>query len=210
MNFHEVLFPADLSFGSTGGPERRTEIVTLASGFEERNSSWAHSRRRFDAGLGVRSLDNLHEVIEFYEARLGQLYGFRWKDWSDCKSCPPLQEPTSQDQQIGFGDGQTIIFEVGKTYSSGPGAYVRPITKLVDNTVRVGIDGQEMIVAQDFTVNHDTGEISFATPPDVGAIVSAGFEFHVPVRFDTERIEVSLSAFGAGEAPSVPVVEVRI
>ena len=93
MNFHEVRFPAALSVGSSGGPERRTEIVTLKNGFEERNSPWAHSRRRYDAGLGVRSLDDLAEVIAFFEARSGQLYGFRWKDWTDFKSCAPSEAP---------------------------------------------------------------------------------------------------------------------
>ena len=89
MNFHEIQFPAALSVGSSGGPERRTEIVTLSNGFEERNSPWAQSRRRYDAGLGVRSLDDLAELIAFFEARHGQLSGFRWKDWTDFKSCLP-------------------------------------------------------------------------------------------------------------------------
>ena len=105
MNFHEVRFPAALSVGSSGGPERRTEIVTLKNGFEERNSPWAHSRRRYDAGLGVRSLDDLAELIAFFEARHGQLYGFRWKDWTDFKSCAPSAAPSSMDQAIGTGDG---------------------------------------------------------------------------------------------------------
>ena len=52
MAFHEARFPTNQSFGSVGGPERRTEIVTLANGFEERNTPWAHSRRRYDAGSG--------------------------------------------------------------------------------------------------------------------------------------------------------------
>ena len=105
MNFHEVRFPAALSVGSSGGPERRTEIVTLSNGFEERNSPWAHSRRRYDAGLGVRSLDDLAEVIAFFEARHGQLYGFRWKDWTDYKSCAPSAAPRRTDQVLGTGDG---------------------------------------------------------------------------------------------------------
>lgn len=86
MSFHEVRFPASLSFGSVGGPERRTDIVTLANGFEERNTPWAHSRRRYDAGLGMRSLDDIETLISFFEARQGQIYGFRWKDWSDFKT----------------------------------------------------------------------------------------------------------------------------
>ena len=95
MSFHDVRFPAAISFGSSGGVERRTEIVSLVSGFEERNSPWAQSRRRYDAGLGVRSLDDLATVLAFFEARHGQLYGFRWKDWLDHKSCVPSAAPSA-------------------------------------------------------------------------------------------------------------------
>ncbi|MCB1401976.1 MAG: DUF2460 domain-containing protein, partial [Rhodobacteraceae bacterium] len=119
MNFHEVRFPVALSMGSSGGPERRTEIVTLSNGYEERNSPWAHSRRHYDAGLGVRSLDDMAEVIAFFEARHGQLHGFRWKDWTDWKSCRPSAEPGIFDQKIGTGDGTTTVFQLSKSYASG-------------------------------------------------------------------------------------------
>ena len=141
MNFHDVRFPAALSVGSSGGPERRTEIVTLSNGFEERNSPWAHSRRRYDAGLGVRSLDDLAEVVAFFEARHGQLYGFRWKDWADHKSCAPSAAPSALDQRIGTGDGTTTVFALGKRYASGPQTYRRPISKPVVGTVRVAVGG---------------------------------------------------------------------
>ncbi|MEM1162087.1 MAG: DUF2460 domain-containing protein, partial [Pseudomonadota bacterium] len=97
MSFHETRFPAAISFGSSGGVERRTEIVALVNGFEERNSPWSQSRRRFDAGLGVRSLDDLAEVLTFFEARRGRLYGFRWKDWLDHKSGLPSAAPEPTD-----------------------------------------------------------------------------------------------------------------
>jgi uncharacterized protein (TIGR02217 family) len=89
MSFHDVRFPVNLSLGSMGGPERRTEIVTLTNGFEERNTPWAHSRRRYDAGAGMRSLDDIAVLVAFFEARRGMLHGFRWKDWADYKSCAP-------------------------------------------------------------------------------------------------------------------------
>ena len=98
MSFHEARFPAALSVGSSGGPERRTEIVALSNGFEERNAPWAQSRRRYDAGLGVRSLDDLAEVVAFFEARHGQLHAFRWKDWTDFKSCLPSAQPGATDE----------------------------------------------------------------------------------------------------------------
>lgn len=119
MAFHEIRFPANLSFGSVGGPERRTEIVTLANGFEERNTPWLHSRRRYDAGVGLRSLNDVEALIAFFEARAGQLHGFRWKDWSDYKSCVPSASPGSDDQVIGVGDGVTTVFQLQKTYVSG-------------------------------------------------------------------------------------------
>ena len=210
MSFHEVLFPAAISLGSSGGPERRTEIAALASGFEERNATWAHSRRRYDAGFGVRSLDDVEEIIAFFEARLGMLYGFRWKDWTDFKSCPPSAQITPSDQPLGVGDGTATGFKLIKLYSSGPGEYRRPIRKPVEGEVRIMKDGVEQAVGSDFSVDATTGEVEFAAPPEPGAVLTAGFEFHVPVRFDADRIEVNLSGFEAGEIPSVPVIEVRI
>lgn len=210
MSFHEVRFPANLSFGSTGGPERRTEIVTLANGFEERNTPWAQSRRRYDAGLGLRSLDDVAALIAFFEARRGQLYGFRWKDWADFKSCKPSATVSALDQGIGTGDGETTVFSLVKTYDPLGHGFVRPVVKPVSGTVVLALAGDPVVETVDYTLDLTTGEVTFALPPDVGVAVTAGFEFDVPVRFDTDRIAVSVASFQAGEVPSVPVVEVRL
>lgn len=210
MNFHEIRFPANLSFGSVGGPERRTEIVTLANGFEERNSSWADSRRRYDAGVGMRSLDDIETLIAFFEARKGQLYGFRWKDWTDYKSCAPSKDVAFDDQIIGIGDGITKAFQLSKTYRSGFETYKRMITKPVVGSVKIAVSEDQMAETVHFEVNEKTGWISFGSAPDEGVSISAGFEFDVPVRFDADRIEMSLASFSAGEIPTVPVVEVRV
>lgn len=210
MGFHEVRFPANLSFGSIGGPERRTEVVTLANGHEERNSPWAHSRRRYNAGMGLRSLDDIETLIAFFEARQGEMFGFRWKDWADYKSCKPSDEVHFEDQAIATGDGAETAFQLIKTYASGGESYARPITKPVAGTVRVGVAGTELQEAVHYSVDTATGIITFATPPDVGAGITAGFEFDVPVRFATDRIQTSVASFQAGEVPDVPVVEVRV
>ncbi|WBU65344.1 DUF2460 domain-containing protein [Paracoccus aerodenitrificans] len=207
--FHEIRFPANLSFGSVGGPERRTEIVTLTNGFEERNTPWAHSRRHYDAGLGLRSLDDVAALIAFFEARGGQMHGFRWKDWADFKSCAPSGEPGFRDQRLGLGDGRRDAFQLVKAYSSGPGSYVRPIRKPVLGTVRAGIGGDRLREAVDYHVDTATGIVTFARSPGEGAEVTAGFEFDVPVRFAADRIAVSVASFQAGEMPQVPVIEVR-
>jgi uncharacterized protein (TIGR02217 family) len=210
MAFHEIRFPANLSFGSVGGPERRTEVVTLANGFEERNTPWAHSRRRYDAGLGLRSLDDLETLIAFFEARTGQLHGFRWKDWSDYKSCVPSGEPGPEDQEIGFGDGVNTVFQLQKTYASGLQTYVRPILKPVAGTVRIALAGDPKIEGQEYSVDIETGKVTFVLAPALGARIQAGFEFDVPVRFDTDVLQTSVASFQAGDVPLVPIVEVRL
>lgn len=209
MAFHDIRFPATLSFGSLGGPERRTEIVTLANGHEERNTPWAQARRRYDAGLGLRSLDDVERLIAFFEARQGMLHAFRWKDWADYKTCPASRAVSALDQSLGFGDGVRTVFQLAKTYRSGEWASTRLLTRPVAGTVRAAIGGTEVVETLHWTVNTATGEITFATPPAVGAEVTIGCEFDVPVRFDTDVIQVSVASFQAGDVPKVPVVEVR-
>lgn len=209
MNFHDVKFPSSLSIGSTRGPERRTEIVTLNNGFEERNSPWRQSRRRYDAGVAMRSVDDLETVIAFFEARQGQLYGFRWKDWSDFKSCPVSVTPSATDQELGTGDGVSTIFQLGKTYRSGPHSHRRDIRKPLTGSVVIGVDGVSQLAGSDFSVDHATGEVTFMIAPADGAVLTAGYEFDVPVRFDTDRLEINLASFSAGDIPNVPIIEVR-
>lgn len=206
----EVQFPADISKGSSGGPVRRTSITELGNGFEERNTPMADSIHRYDAGLGLRSLDDLADVKAFFEARMGQLYGFRWKDWGDYKSCRPSQSPSATDQVLGVGDGATAVFNLVKAYTSGVRTYTRPIKKPVAGTVRVAVDGVEQTEGSDFTVNTTTGEIAFVTAPALGLSVTAGFEFDVPARFDTDMLDISIEAFRAGSAPNIEVVEVKV
>lgn len=210
MSFHEVQFPANLSFGSIGGPERRTEIVGLANGFEERNTPWAHSRRRYDAGLGLRSLEDIENLVAFFEARQGQMFGFRWKDWADFKSSSATKEPDYRDQVIGEGDGETSVFQLRKIYRSGDAQYARPVKKPVEGTVVIGFSGDQMAEGVDWEVDLVSGEVTFGNAPDVGVIITAGYQFDVPVRFDIDHIHTSVASFQAGEVPNVPVVEVRI
>lgn len=204
-SFHDVRFPLAVSFGATGGPERVNEIVTLTSGRERRNARFSRSRRRYDAGTGVRSAEQLAEVIAFFEARRGSLHAFRFRDPLDLKSCAHAETPSPLDQAIGTGDGETLRFPLTKTYGEGEDAYRRPIDRPVAGTVQVALDG---IVTEGFSVDAATGEIVFAEAPAEGVAITAGFEFDVPVRFDTDHLSVSLTAFRAGQIPSIPLIEV--
>jgi uncharacterized protein (TIGR02217 family) len=209
--FHDVSFPLSIAFGASGGPERRNEIIQLSSGAEKRNARMAHSRRRYDAGAGIRSLDDLYEVIAFFEARRGSLHAFRFRDPFDMKSCAHGATPTSSDQVIDTGNGSQNRFGLTKTYGEGGDAYKREITRPVASTVRVAVNGSEVQPSADFSVDAATGEVVFASNaiPDNGALITAGYVFDVPVRFDTDQLNASITSFQAGQIPSIPLVEVR-
>jgi uncharacterized protein (TIGR02217 family) len=203
--FHEVLLPIPFALGASGGPERRVDIVALASGREARNAPWAHGRRHYDVGGAVRTLDQLHALIEFFEARRGKLHGFRFRDFLDWKSCAPGAAPSPTDQIIGTGDGAETEFQLLRAY--GVPAYQRPIPKPVEASVRVAIDSVELD-AEDFSVDTTTGLVTLDAAPSTDAIITAGFSFDTPVRFDIDRLDLSLDAFGAGRAPSIPLIEI--
>ena len=212
MAFHETRFPTAISFGATGGPERRTDIVILGSGHEERNQRWADSRRRYDAGYGLKSLADLESVIAFFEERRGRLHGFRWKDHADFKSCAAGTTAGATDQIIGTGDGTSAAFQLTKSYGTNFTPWSREIKKPVDGTVLVAVDGVLQDEGGDFTCDSTTGVVTFepGSIPGSGAVITAGFEFDVPVRFDTDRLEISLDGFRHGSIPSIPIVEIRI
>ncbi|TPW06754.1 MAG: hypothetical protein FD125_120 [bacterium] len=209
MSFHEVSLPARLAFGSTGGVERRTEIVTLGSGFERRSTPWAHGRRRYLIGANLRSLDDMAALTGFFEARRGRLYGFRFRDFADCKSCAPGAAVGPLDQVLGEGDGTRTAFHLVKRYGEGGDALERRIAKAVEGTVQIAVNGVEL-AASGFAVNAATGLVTLEVAPPSGATVTAGFEFDTPVRFDADRIEVTLESFDAGRMAAVPLIEVRV
>ena len=205
MAFHEVRLPARLAFGSTGGVERRTNVVTLASGFERRSSPWAMGRRRYLIGANLRALADMAELTAFFEQRRGRLYGFRFRDFADFASCGPGGTPAATDQALGVGDGTRTTFQLAKAY----GEVSRSIAKPVEGSVTVAIGGVALASGA-FTVETTTGAVTLAAAPASGAAVTAGFLFDTPVRFDADRLEVTLESFGAGRMAAVPLIEVRV
>lgn len=210
-DFLDVEFPRSVAQGTRGFIERRTNIAALASGFEERNSRWYHSRRSWNAGLGIRSADDLAAVADLFEDARGMLSGFRFRDWTDYKSCKPSGAPAPSDQNIGTGDGVTVSFRLRKRYGTLR-PYWRPITKPERGTVRVARGGVE--AGAGWSVDHLSGVVTFTTPPAAGVPITAGFRFFVPVRFNSDVIGHDLNYFrdditGSGAVPDVSLVEVR-
>lgn len=199
MSFEEVQFPSDISYGATGGPMFLTDVVSTVSGHEQRNSKWSQSRAKYNAASGIKTETQWQALIAFFRARRGKAVGFRFKDWSDYKA---------ENIQIGVGDDSTTDFQLIKIYSSGSVAVSRDITKPVAGTVDIYVDA--VLQSSGVSVDTTTGIVTFDTAPASSEVITADFEFDVPVRFDTDELGLSMDSFDAGSWSSIPLIEVRI
>ena len=207
MSFHPVLFPVDISYGSAGGPQFSTDVVETISGFEQRNVNWSQARLRYNVAYGVRSAAQLETLLAFFRARQGKAYGFRFRDWTDYQSCPAAASPAPMDQNLGSGDGTNKMFALRKAYTSGATTVYRLITKPVAGSIRVALNGVEQLSG--WTIDTETGLVTFTAAPASGVSVTAGFLFDVPVRFDSDTLSLSLDSYGVGSANGVDLIEVR-
>ncbi|VAX07400.1 Gene Transfer Agent (GTA) ORFG12 [hydrothermal vent metagenome] len=206
--FHEVRLPEDISYGASGGPQFMTNVIEMASGHEQRNQEWAEARNVYDVGLGLRSENDLSALIGFFRARAGRAFGFRYKDWLDFKSCVPMEIITATDQSIGAADGVTTTFQLKKTYDSGGNLHRRNISKPVVGTVLIAVDGAPQ--ATGWQVDATNGLVIFEVAPLNGAVITAGYEFDVPVRFSDDFLPIILESYQAGQIPSISLIEVRV
>ena len=207
MSFLDVRFPENISKGSKGGPVYETVLIVPKSGIIKANANWTYPRHEYDAAYGVRSQTDLEQVIALFHIVQGRAHTFRWKDWADYKSCSVVETPSATDQTIGTGDGSTTEFQLVKTYSfGGESRLARWITKPVDGTVLVAVDGTVQTEGTDYTVDYSTGVITFASAPGDGLAVTVGYEFDVHVRFGADELSISLDAYRAGSA-SIEIIE---
>jgi len=203
--FDDVPYPLALGRDAGVSPEFSTSVTVTASGHERRSSLWSDARLRFDVGPGIRSEDELGTLIAFFRARRGAARGFRLADPYDFSSNGMTGEPTMLDQHIGTGDGLNASFPLAKAYGPPEDPQVRPITRPRADSVIISVDGIE---EAGWTLG-DGGMITFDNAPADGAEIRAGFLFDVPVRFAEDRLDVTGANFAAGEAPSVPLIEIR-
>ncbi|NBX02704.1 MAG: TIGR02217 family protein [Alphaproteobacteria bacterium] len=200
MAFVDVRFPTDIAYGSAGGPEYSTDVVITQSGHEQRNSNWSAARASYNVAHGVKTQAQLDALIAFFRARKGRAIGFRFKDWTDF---------SVTGQVLGEGDGVRTAFQLIKTYDSGAVQEMRIISKPVAATVKIYLGGI-LQDEEDYVLNTSTGLVMFDAPPADGVVVSADFEFDVPVRFDTDRLSATLDAYGVHSWHDIPLVEVRV
>lgn len=211
MSFDEVQFPTNISYGSAGGPGFSTHIIQTDSGQEHRIARWSTPRRRYNVAYGIKSHDDLAELLSFYIARNGPAVGFRYKDFADFSTHPDHRSPPRDiDSFLGTGDGENQDFQLRKVYSSGGVDKTRIITKPAGSVLmRLDAVQQEDTT---YTVDDTTGVVRFNSPPAEGVEVRGGCYYDVPVRFGAEVDDVlsmSIDNFGSGSSEDIPLVEIR-
>lgn len=207
-SFHEVLFPEDISYGSSGGPKFKTTIFTADSGYEQRNIDWSAVRCEYDVSQAIKNQDQMDRLAAFFYARRARAYGFRFKDHGDFRL---------NQQVIGTGDGVKQDFQIVKTYTSGQSesgesyTFSRKITKIKwDSLAGVTVGVAVVTSPSDYEVDHNTGMMHFFVPPPLNAVIKIGLgEFHVPVRFDNDHMDVTQEFWNTESWPNIPLVEVR-
>ncbi len=206
--FHDIRLPVQFGFGAQASLERRTEILLLGSGRESRNALWARARRRFDIGPSIQTLERATQLMGFFEARMGRLYAFRFRDFTDFSSGAVNQPVSPLDQMLAPMESDPRRFQLRKAYRSGPGEVFRDITLPLAETLRVAVNGTEARAGSDFTLDPLSGRLTFVHAPQAGAVVSAGFAFDIAVRFEADRLDIALEAPNAARAISVGLIEV--
>jgi uncharacterized protein (TIGR02217 family) len=196
--FHDVLFPETISYGTKGGPEFLTRILTLGSGHESRAQKWEKARANYNAAYGLRGQTDLDTLLAFFYARRGKAYSFPFKDRRDY---------SITNQNIGTGDAGTVTFDLKKTYSDGTYTYDRINILPVVATVKIYFDGEEQ--TSGWSVDREAATVTFTSPPGEGVAITADFEFHVLVRFGTDSISQTIEVGAHGRPDDIPLVEVR-
>ncbi len=200
MSFTETQFPSEISYGATGGPTYSTDVLTMFSGHEQRNSNWKNARGKYNISTGVRTEEQWQALISFFRVCKGKAIGFRFKDWSDYKAVR---------QRIAISDEIKTEFQLIKTYSTGDSMITRVIKKPVKGTVKI-YSQTNLRGNLDYVVDHTTGIITFAEAPSAGMIIMADFEFDVPVRFDTDELQLSIDSFNSGSWSGINLIEIRV
>lgn len=176
MAFLDVRLSARVEAGFSAVPMHLTRVATLQNGNEKRNAQWANSKRRYTSQYAGFNRTERDELLNAVEATDGMTYAFRFKDWNDFNVT---------GQALGLAPAGTTAVQLVKTYTFGSRTKTRTITKPVTSTVVVYQNG----VPKAGTVNGLTGLFTPTTAWTTSAVLTADFEFDVPVRFATDEIE---------------------
>lgn len=112
-------FPTNLSYGTSLGPEWKSETYETYGGGEKTNSAWTDALHVYNVAYGVATQSDLMSLKDFFMRTRGPLHRFRFKDWLDFQATGEALAP----------DGSPTV-QLTKTYGAGGATeYVRDIKK---------------------------------------------------------------------------------
>jgi uncharacterized protein (TIGR02217 family) len=199
MSYHNIRFPADISFKAIGGVQFNTNVTPLYNGTEKRTQIWSSQKYKYELELKNIGKDQANKIIAFFNARNGRTNSFRFKDWNDFEA---------KNQILGTGNGVNKNFQLIKKYGDAGNVFNRKITKPISDKIQIMLAGIP-VSGSSFSVNDSTGIIQFNTSPANGVEVSANFEFDVEVRFDNDFLAIKTDDFNKSTIDKITMVEVK-
>lgn len=214
--FIDTRLNVDIEQGAQGGPSFLTTVMALSGGQEKRNIEWQYPRQQWDISYGIQTPEDFSNVTSMFYNTFGRALGFRFKDWSDYQIGDPVNYVAALSQPFATSDGVTLIYQLFKTYTISSYSVARPITRPVSGTLKIYANNVLLTEGTDFTVNYDTGQVTFAVTHSSGVVFSVSTEFDVPVRFDSDLFKQQVtwtggfnSTTGAVELPSISIIELK-
>ncbi len=203
IGFHNTRFPEDVSWGSSGGPHFKTQIFESFRGFEKRNVDWAQPIMKFNVAYGVKTDVQTLSVLNFFNARQGRAYGFRYKNWGNYRI---------QSAAIATGDGLSTRLPMWKFYGfQGARMYKRLRKIVVGSVTNVGVGAVGgMVEGVDYNIDYDAGEIALNFAPGYGIPVYAEtLEFDEPVRFEDDSMQAIIDGFNNQSLTDLGLIGVK-
>jgi len=180
--FIEERLDLGITYGTTATITTSTAIVETFSGTEIRSINWVYPLLKFNIGQKGCLNQELEYFLAFHAARKGAYEGFRFKDWADYEFNTVITLNANKQAQL------------FKQYSVAESSVKRSLSKIVIGTVLVFINN--VAVTQGWSLNYNTGVITFDAIP-TGTIRVSG-EFDVPVRFESDKINLRFQACEPG------------
>lgn len=204
MAFADVLFPKDISYGSQGGPEFSTTIITNGGGYEQRNRNRRVPTWKYNLIYGIKTISQYQELYHFFLAiGAGKWQSFRYED--------PIDH-LLDEEEIATGDGILTDFQITREYVNTAYTLTRKITKIIGDTVQVWVG--TVLQTDGYSVDDMTGLLSFDTAPGNGLSIVISATFHVACRFDIDYLPAIAEARGLNDElilhiESIPLIEDR-
>lgn len=211
--FLSTEFPSPPGMGTKGGLAFNTSVTQMQGGGEKRNQRWANPLARYEIIVSNAKAIDYYPIVLLFAAAQARTHSWPFKDPLDSVSGAPGSTIAFDDCVIGTGDGILTAFQAVKTYTHGADVYSRKVTRLVTATVKSGVDGVEQTEGIDWTVDVNTGILTYVVAPLDTLVVTAGFEYRIPCRFDTDNLGTVFAAptvsDGVVATASFPIVQVR-